>query len=49
MGQGHVSVRAVKVPCRRRSLQTFADGGRREVEMLSLLDTPCSTKFMGLG
>lgn len=39
MGQGHVSVRAVKVPCG-RSLQKFAAGDPKEVEMLLLLDIP---------
>lgn len=39
VGQGHVSVRAVKVPYGRSS-QKFAAGGPREVEMLLLLDIP---------
>lgn len=44
VGQGHVSVRAVKV----LSLQKLAPGGPGAAEMLLLLDTPCRTTVTGL-
>lgn len=45
-GPGDASARAVKGPCRRRSLKKLAPGGPREVEMLLLLDTLCHTEVM---